>query len=76
MVGDINDNQPTFPPRGYTFMISKDAKANQTVITVVATDRDGGENGRVTYEILQGNTGGTKMNLMWFCQVLSGVLPC
>lgn len=54
---DINDNPPVFPNSGYSFMVSQDAEADMAVITVTATDEDSGENGRVSYEILQGNLG-------------------
>ena len=38
-------------------MISHDADKDMVVIVVTATDEDSGENGRVMYEILQGNFG-------------------
>ncbi|XP_028399799.1 protocadherin Fat 4-like isoform X2 [Dendronephthya gigantea] len=56
-VNDINDNLPIFPDSGYSFMISHDAEKDMVVIVVTATDEDSGENGRVKYEILEGNSG-------------------
>jgi protocadherin-16/23 len=56
-VNDINDNSPVFPDSGYSFMISHDADEDMVVIVVMATDEDGGDNGRVSYEILRGNAG-------------------
>ena len=56
-VNDINDNPPVFPDSGYSFMISHDADADMVVIVVMATDEDAGDNARVSYEILRGNSG-------------------
>lgn len=39
-------------------MIAEGAKANQDVIAAIATDKDAGENSRLTYELISGNTGG------------------
>lgn len=55
---DINDNLPVFPLNGYKTMISEGAKANQDVIAAIATDKDAGENNKLTYELISGNTGG------------------
>ena len=56
-MNDINDNSPVFQNSGYSFMISHDADPDMIVIVVTATDEDGGDNGRVSYEILEGNPG-------------------
>nr|XP_006819360.1 PREDICTED: cadherin-related tumor suppressor-like [Saccoglossus kowalevskii] len=46
---DVNDNEPTFIGEPYDAEIPGDEDVNTTVITVVATDDDSGENGRITY---------------------------
>ena len=56
-MNDMNDNPPRFPDSGYSFMISHDADADMVVIVVMAIDKDAGDNGRVSYEILEGNPG-------------------
>ena len=55
---DINDNPPVFPPNGYHVMISEGAKAGEEVIAAVAADKDAGDNEKLTYELISGNTGG------------------
>ncbi|KAG1676563.1 Protein dachsous [Nymphon striatum] len=57
-VVDLNDNRPTFPRSNLNFKISESIGVGETVGLVKAIDRDGGENGRVTYTILSGNLGG------------------
>lgn len=57
-IRDINDNPPVFPVNGYKTMISEGAKSNQDVIAAIATDKDTGENSRLTYELISGNSGG------------------
>ena len=58
IIVDINDNPPVFPPDGYTVIISEGAKANQDVVAAKATDKDAGDNQKITYELLSGNTEG------------------
>ena len=55
---DINDNPPVFPPDGYHVMISEGAKSNKDVVAAVALDKDAGNNKKITYELISGNTGG------------------
>ena len=64
-MNDINDNSPVFPESGYSFMISHDADPDMIVIVVTATDEDGGDNGRVSYEILEGNPGWAGWEKVW-----------
>uniref|UniRef100_A0A0P4WGF4 Cadherin domain-containing protein n=1 Tax=Scylla olivacea TaxID=85551 RepID=A0A0P4WGF4_SCYOL len=56
---DLNDNRPTFPASSVVFKVREGVKVGEEVGSVLAVDRDGGENGRVTYTILSGNTYGT-----------------
>ncbi|XP_077863959.1 protocadherin Fat 3-like [Saccoglossus kowalevskii] len=46
---DVIDNKPTFVGEPYDAEVPGDEDVNATVITVVATDDDSGENGRITY---------------------------
>lgn len=67
LVMDVNDNTPLFPPNGYRVKISEGAKADSDVIAAVATDPDAGNNGKLVYELISGNTGG---------KVVSDQKPC
>ena len=55
-VEDRNDNTPVFVQAYYNTSISEEEFPPLSVISVTATDTDSGENGRVTYRILKGNT--------------------
>ncbi|GFS07412.1 protocadherin-11 X-linked [Elysia marginata] len=53
-IEDLNDEVPTFQKHRYEFYVKENEKAN-TVVNVnplVATDRDSGENGRISYRLL------------------------
>ncbi|XP_005112096.1 protocadherin gamma-A4 [Aplysia californica] len=48
-VTDMNDHSPVFSKATYNFTAKENAARGSLVGTVVASDRDAGENGRVTY---------------------------
>ena len=48
-VGDINDNRPVFRQLQYNVTIREDEESGTTFLTVTATDRDIGENGKISY---------------------------
>ncbi|XP_072352111.1 protocadherin-23 [Scyliorhinus torazame] len=52
---DINDNQPVFNPLAYITSISSHTQPETEIIKVIASDRDSGINGQVSYELLAGN---------------------
>lgn len=52
---DVNDNLPTFTSTSYQATVSESADVGVPVVTVQATDRDSGENGRIVYSITNGN---------------------
>ena len=54
-VEDLNDNAPVFNPDEYTMSISSHAQPGTEILNVVATDRDSGSFGQVTYDILPGD---------------------
>ncbi|XP_067838374.1 protocadherin-23 [Heptranchias perlo] len=54
-VQDINDNQPVFNPLTYVTSISSHIRPGTEIINVIASDRDSGINGQVSYEHLAGN---------------------
>ncbi len=51
-VMDENDNAPEFSQQSYQVALPEMTLAHVSVITVNATDRDGGENARLTYTML------------------------
>ncbi|XP_035180245.1 protocadherin-23 [Oxyura jamaicensis] len=53
-IEDINDNQPVFEQATYVTSISSHAQPGTEIISVVATDRDSGIYGVVTYELVPG----------------------
>ena len=60
MPGDINDNAPVFDANRLEGRVPEHSRAGVSVLTVIATDVDKGENGSVTYSLRQaparGNT--------------------
>ncbi|TNN89722.1 Protocadherin-23 [Liparis tanakae] len=58
-VEDLNDNAPVFDPDRYAVSISSHAPPGTEVLSVIATDRDSGRFGRVTYEVLPGDMSGS-----------------
>ncbi|KAM6428926.1 protocadherin-23 [Rhynochetos jubatus] len=53
-IEDINDNQPVFEQAVYVTSISSHTQPGTEIINVVATDRDSGIYGVVTYELVPG----------------------
>ena len=59
MVNDDNDEAPIFPQNvSITFYVVENTPTGSTVGQVQAYDKDGGENGRVSYYIIGGNNFG------------------
>ncbi|XP_019956840.2 protocadherin-23 [Paralichthys olivaceus] len=54
-IEDLNDNTPVFNPDEYTVSISSHAQPGTDILNVIATDRDSGRFGQVTYNILPGD---------------------
>ncbi|XP_047462295.1 LOW QUALITY PROTEIN: protocadherin-16-like [Mugil cephalus] len=52
VVEDINDNAPAFTQDLYQITLPEHTAPGSAVITVTATDRDSGENGRITYRVI------------------------
>lgn len=53
VVTDINDNRPVFNPETYNTTIDEDISPGNEIVTVTATDRDIGENARLSYSIMK-----------------------
>ncbi|TSX58293.1 Protocadherin-16 [Bagarius yarrelli] len=52
LVEDVNDNAPTFTQDLYQVTLAEHSPPGTPVITVTATDRDSGENGKITYRLI------------------------
>ncbi|XP_069002409.1 protocadherin-16 [Embiotoca jacksoni] len=52
LVEDINDNAPAFTHDLYQITLPEHTPPGSSVITVTATDRDSGENGKITYRVM------------------------
>ncbi|KAL2098180.1 hypothetical protein ACEWY4_007387 [Coilia grayii] len=55
-VEDLNDNMPVFNPENYTTSISGHTQPGTEILNVIATDRDSGLNGEITYELQAGDS--------------------
>ncbi|XP_034464114.1 cadherin-23 isoform X1 [Hippoglossus hippoglossus] len=55
-VQDVNDNRPIFLQNSYETSILESVPRGTSVLQVQATDADQGENGRVLYRVLTGNS--------------------
>ncbi|KFV43823.1 Protocadherin beta-15, partial [Tyto alba] len=53
IVVDVNDNAPIFTQELYVGQLLENAPEGSVVVSVVATDRDAGPNGDITYEFSQ-----------------------
>ncbi|KAM8897984.1 protocadherin-16 [Spinachia spinachia] len=51
LVEDINDNAPAFTHDLYQVTLPEHTPPGSIVVTVTATDRDSGENGKITYKV-------------------------
>ncbi|XP_046738187.1 protein dachsous [Diprion similis] len=54
-VMDVNDNRPVFEPWQYNVTLRSDNPVNGAVLRVLATDKDAGHFGQVSYRISGGN---------------------
>uniref|UniRef100_A0A4W6E2A7 Protocadherin-16 n=1 Tax=Lates calcarifer TaxID=8187 RepID=A0A4W6E2A7_LATCA len=57
LVDDVNDNAPAFTQDLYQVTVTEHLPAGSAVITVTATDRDSGENGKITYRVMSSTRG-------------------
>ncbi|KAM7412774.1 hypothetical protein PAMA_020247 [Pampus argenteus] len=57
LVDDVNDNAPTFTQDFYQVTVSEHLPAGSAVITVTATDRDTGDNGKIIYRVMSSTRG-------------------
>ena len=54
-VQDVNDHTPLFDLEEYDLSIAENSKVNSRIFWLRATDEDRGDNGRIKYEITNGN---------------------
>ncbi|KAK2908823.1 hypothetical protein Q8A67_004660 [Cirrhinus molitorella] len=55
-VEDVNDNAPVFSPEKYVTSVSIHAQPGNELLSIFASDRDSGNNGKITYELLPGDS--------------------
>ncbi|KAG5844636.1 hypothetical protein ANANG_G00164590 [Anguilla anguilla] len=58
LVEDVNDNAPVFTQDLYQVTLPEHSPPGSPVITVTATDRDSGDNGKVTYRVMSSSRDG------------------
>lgn len=54
---DVNDNNPIFGSSAYTVPVAEDTPIRFNFLNISATDADIGQNAKITYSIVSGNTG-------------------
>ena len=52
-VSDVNDNNPEFSRTHYTFYLNENNAPGASLFSVTATDRDDGENARLSYHLIR-----------------------
>lgn len=57
-VTDVNDNSPVFYPSRYYAVVPKSAGVGYSVLSVIATDADKGDNGVIRYSLAQNSGAG------------------
>uniref|UniRef100_A0A8C6SHA9 Dachsous cadherin-related 1a n=1 Tax=Neogobius melanostomus TaxID=47308 RepID=A0A8C6SHA9_9GOBI len=57
LVQDVNDNCPVFTQELYQVTVAEHLPAGSVVVTVTATDRDSGDNARITYRVMSSSRG-------------------
>ncbi|KAG5284012.1 hypothetical protein AALO_G00021980 [Alosa alosa] len=62
LVEDVNDNVPTFSQDLYQVTLPEHSPPGSPIVTVTATDRDSGENGKVTYRVMSSTRDGFYIN--------------
>ncbi|XP_062991159.1 protocadherin-23 [Elgaria multicarinata webbii] len=77
-IEDINDNHPVFDPVTYMTSISSHTQPGTEIINVIATDKDSGIYGVVTYELIPGHlsslfTVDTSTGIIYLISTLSNV---
>ncbi|KAG5833722.1 hypothetical protein ANANG_G00278880 [Anguilla anguilla] len=73
-VTDDNDNAPLFSKEVYEVSVLENNIPGSYVITVVARDLDEGENGKVTYQLIDGDVGGAPLSTFVSVDPVSGSL--
>ena len=68
-VKDQNDNDPVFQPPMYEKMLYEDVLPGTTVVKVIATDPDEGDNGAVTYSLYNDSDAGP-----FYIDAVSGII--
>uniref|UniRef100_UPI00358E1314 protocadherin Fat 1-like isoform X2 n=1 Tax=Myxine glutinosa TaxID=7769 RepID=UPI00358E1314 len=68
-VSDVNDHAPTFSRSSYSAVLSEDTPPRETILTVVAEDKDGPSNNQLMYMVEKGNT-----NDLFYLDRYTGVL--
>ncbi|XP_036933948.1 protocadherin alpha-8-like [Acanthopagrus latus] len=62
VVSDVNDNSPQFSASPYTYYITENNSPGASLFSVKASDRDEGDNSRVSYHILRDGSEKNKLH--------------
>uniref|UniRef100_A0A8C4SFE5 Cadherin domain-containing protein n=1 Tax=Erpetoichthys calabaricus TaxID=27687 RepID=A0A8C4SFE5_ERPCA len=63
-IADVNDNAPVFPKPVLTAYLNENSPPGSTIITVSSTDPDLGENGQVTYALMEETSQGVPVSTL------------
>uniref|UniRef100_A0A3B1IFK0 Cadherin domain-containing protein n=1 Tax=Astyanax mexicanus TaxID=7994 RepID=A0A3B1IFK0_ASTMX len=76
LVSDVNDNVPLFPALVISINVQENSPAGVLLSTITAQDVDDGENGQVSYSLINGEGTGTLVSTLMNLNSLTGELYC
>ncbi|XP_026214172.1 protocadherin alpha-8-like [Anabas testudineus] len=62
VISDVNDNSPEFSTSPYTYYVTENNSPGESLFSVTASDRDEGDNARVSYNILRDGKDNIKLH--------------
>uniref|UniRef100_A0A8C5H7F8 Protocadherin gamma-C5-like n=1 Tax=Gouania willdenowi TaxID=441366 RepID=A0A8C5H7F8_GOUWI len=71
-ISDVNDHAPEFPQKSYTTFIAENNPPGLPIITIRATDRDSGQNARISYFLYDSQINGMSASAYFSVNAESG----